>query len=258
MERTIPEQVKQLIEKYFNLNIGGQTVSTPYYRNVKRVRAELRSLVGKGSPEEIEEETLIYAKLRGFSFKGKSVDDIREFMQSQGIGIDCSGLVAHIYDRWLRSSGRGSIHSNLKFPKTNLYRSFIRWLRPIENVSADLLTNSDNSERILLRDVCVGDVLRLKGLQRGHHVAVITKVDKDDLGSLKKLTYVHSSPHYGKENGIRIGEVQITDVNKELKDQKWLEVDENGISWTLKELEKEYEDNGLRRMNFMENMNEKI
>lgn len=248
--QNIPKEVNNLIERYSQLNIGGQKVRAPYYRNVKRVRAELRSLVGKGSPEEMEEETLIYAKLRGFSLDDTDEGAIREFMQSQGIGIDCSGLITHLYDKWCRSQSHGSLYSHLKFPKASFYRKFIRWLRPIENISADILTNKSNAERVELKDIKIGDLIRLKGLQRGDHVALVTEVSKEE-GKLQSFKYVHSSPHYGSENGIRIGEVEITDMSKELKDQKWKEVDENGICWTLKELEKDYQDNGLRRLKFV-------
>lgn len=249
MERTIPEEVKQLIEHYIGLDLGGKKVRTPYFRNVKRVRAELRSLVGKGTPEEIEEETMIYAKLRGFDLEHSSEKEIREFMQSQGVGADCSGFVSHILDKWLRTIGKGSVHKNLKYPKANLYRSFLRNLRPIENISADLLTNSENTEIVKLKDVKPGDLLRLKGVQRGDHVAMIYEVVRKD-GVVKKFVYVHSNDSDDETNGVRFGEVIISDENKELKDQDWTETNSKGERQMLKRLEREYEDNGLRRPKF--------
>lgn len=253
MERKLPGAVKKIIKDYFALNIGRKKVVTPYYRNVKRIRAELRSLIGKGTPEEIEEETLIYAKLRGFNFRKNSEKEIREFMRSQGIGIDCSGFAVHLYDTWLKALKKGSLFQNLKFPKASLYRQFVRLLRPIENISADLLTNNANSEKIELKKVQIGDMIRLKGLKRGHHIAVIIEIEKFKSGKIKKIKYVHSSPRYGENNGVRYGEIKIEAIKKELKDQVWLEKDENGICWTYRELLKDYKDNGLRRPNFFIN-----
>lgn len=246
-----PEEVSQIIERYFNLRVGDKTVVCPYFRNVKRVRAELRSLVGKGTPEEIEEEIRIYAKLRGFDLNNSSAKQIRDFMQTQGIGIDCSGFVSHVLNVWLKSVGKGRIWSNIKFPKASLYRSFVRSLRPIENISADLLTSDLNAEKVELKNISIGDLLRLKGLQRGHHVAIVTEVSRTTEGKLLNFKYAESSENYGDENGVRISKVQVVDENKELKDQKWLGVDDKGTCWTLRQLEKEYEDNGLRRPNFM-------
>ncbi len=247
-----PAEVNQIIEHYRNIQVEGKTVVCPYFRNVKRVRAELRSLVGKGTPEEIEEEIRIYGKLRGFDLQKSSQKEIREFMQMQGIGIDCSGFVSQVLDVWVQSLGKGRIWNNIKFPKTTFYRSIIRMFRPVENISADLLTSELNTEKVELKNVRVGDLLRLKGLQRGHHVAIVTEVERSEKGVLQSFKYAESSENYGDENGVRISEVQIIDERKELKDQKWLGVDKNDVCWTLKQLEREYEDNGLRRLLFFE------
>lgn len=247
----IPQSVKTLAHEYLNLNINGCNVRTPYYRNVKRIRAELRSLVGKGLPAEIIEETLIYSKLRGFDLKGKSEFEIREFMASQGIGIDCSGFVAHLYDRWLRSSNKGSITSNLKFSNNTFYRKFVRKLRPIENISADDLTNYDNCIKIELNQTEPGDLIRMKGVKHGDHLAIIYSVSTDEAGQIIEITYIHSSPAYQSENGVKFGQIEITDPNGELKDQQWNEFDIDGKCWTLQCLLKDYSDNGLRRPKFL-------
>ena len=247
----LPQKVENFVDSYFIIKIGSKRVKSPYYRNIKRARAELRALVGKGTPEEIGEETLIYAKLRGFAFKGKEEKEIREFMRSQGIGTDCSGFVAHIYNEWLKSEGKGHLSRHIKFPKVSFYRTIVRMLRPIENISADLLTGTLNADPVELRDVKVGDMIRLKGVDRGHHVVMISEVSRDKSGKVNKLEYVHSSPHYGEENGVKYGKINIIDEDKELKDQIWLEKDKNGVCWTYKELIREYEDNGLRRPRFL-------
>lgn len=238
----LPKEVSALIKNYRELQINGTKVQTPYFRNVKRVRAELRSLVGKGTPEEIVNETLIYAKLRGFKLEGKTEKEIRQFMVGQGIGVDCSGFVSHVYDVWLKASGYKGIYSNLNFPKgRSLFNRLVTRLRPIEHIYSNLLTSSLNTTKVKLQDVQIGDMIRLKGLKHGHHIVVIIEVEQ------KSFTYVHSSEHYGEKHGVRIGTVEIVKPKGELKQQKWLEMDEKGKCPTYQQLMKDYEDNGLRR-----------
>lgn len=252
MSNEIPKEVREIIDQYKSLDIAGQKVPTPYYRNVKRVRAELRSLAGKGTPEEIAEETVIYSKLRGLNLDESSTKQIREFMQEQGIGIDCSGFVSHILNTWLRVTGKGSLYGNLKFPSSSIYRRIIRAFRPIENVAAELLTNLENCIKVELKDVQIGDLIRLKGIESGHHIAIIIDIEREQ-GSVKSIQYVHSSEQYGDENGVKTGIIKVKDQNGELIDQEWLERDKDGVCWTLKQLEREYADNGLRRPNFFIN-----
>ncbi|WKZ31197.1 MAG: ATP-grasp domain-containing protein [Candidatus Dojkabacteria bacterium] len=251
--KELPTEVQQYIRKYFELPINGVLVTTPYFRNVKRVRAELRVLVGKGTPEELVEETLIYAKLRGFELRGKTAEEIREFMMEQGLGVDCSAFVAHTYNYYMRVTESGSLWAKAKYPNKGFYRNFIRMLRPVENLGAEILTNLENCDKIELAQIEPGDLIRMKGLKGGDHLALVYAVQYDQSDRPTKFTYVHSISRYGKANGVRFGDVIINDANGELKDQEWLEKDEDGICWTLKELKTEYEDNGLRRPKFKPN-----
>lgn len=246
----LPEKTRAFIRHYFKLNIYGINVATPYFRNVKRVRAELRSKVGKGTPEEIEQELLIYAKLKGFNLDGKTSNEIREFMRLQGLGIDCSGFVSHVLNFYLKEIGQGSLLSNLKFqPGRSIYKRIVTFLRPIEHVGADLLTSDLNCKKIDLKNIKPADLLRLKGIYRGDHIALIISTERDSFGVLKKIKYVHSTQHYGKDDGVRVGEVEIIDENKPLQDQIWKELDENGNCPTLEQLKKDLLNNGIRRLN---------
>ena len=242
--KKLPKEVTKLIEDYFNLNINGKKVKTPYHINVKHARAELRSLVGKGTPQEIEEEVNIFAKLRNFNLKKTSENEIREFMQKEGIGVDCSGLVAHILDTWVKSEKKGNLRTNVVFPKMSFLKRIIIALRPIENINADLLTNKFNSIPVELENVQIGDLIRLKGIERGHHIAIITNVNE------KEIEYIHSTKHYGQDNGIKRGKIKIVNKKKDLEHQKWLEKDKDGVCWTLKQFLKEKNDNGIRRPKF--------
>ncbi len=242
--RKAPQEVKQLIHHYFNLNIMNKAVKTPYHINIKHVRGELRSLVGKGTPLEIEDDVNIFAKLRKFDLQKASGSEIRKFMQTEGIGVDCSGFVAHILDTWLKAENQGNLKSSLTFPKTSLKRKILICMRPIENINANLLTNDINSIPIKIEEAQPGDLIRLKGITKGHHIAIITDANEE------KITYIHSTRHYGEDNGIKEGIIKIKNKGLDLEKQEWLEKDKDGVCWTLKQYLKEKDDNGLRRPKF--------
>jgi len=250
----IDPSAKKIIDWYANLNIGNKKVTCPYYRNIPHVRAELRSLVGKGTPDEIETETVIFSKLRGFSLTKHSIPEIREFMRSQGIGIDCSGFVSHIYDSWLRHKKNRPLQNFIKFDTKNLYQKFTRFLRPIEHTNVFTLTSPANSQKIDYQDSMPGDMIKMHGLKHGLHIALIYKIQKEEDNKLRKIYYVESSPYYREANGIRFGEIDITSNSKELEQQDWdlnLAGASSGQKFTLQAYLKEIEDNGIFRPNFI-------
>jgi len=165
-------------------------------------------------------------------------------MQQEGIGVDCSGFVAHLLDTLLRVEKKGSLSSNIILPKTNLFRRISALIRPIENINAKLLTNEQNTVKIEAEDVRTGDLLRLKGLKHGHHIALVVDTRTGKNGK-KEIEYVHSTRYYGDENGVRRGIIKLQNGKEE-----WLEKDKKGICWTLKQFEKDKEDNGFRRPKF--------
>ena len=175
-------------------------------------------------------------------------------MEREGIGIDCSGLVAHLYDKWLKSFGLGGIRRNLKWPKLDIYRNLITHIRPIENISAELLTSEINSVKVEIKDVRPGDLIRLKGAKQGDHVVMISKVNLNNDANPVRIEYVHSSPHYASNNGVKRGEIIITDIAKGLDSQDWKEIDETGECTTKLGYLREIEDNGLVRPKFMQKM----
>ena len=245
----VPNEVKKLIKNYFNLKIANKSIKTPYYINEKHGRrGGLRSLVGKGTPTEIEEEVKIFAKLRSFCLEEANEEEIREFMKEEGIGVECSGFVSNILDKWLKCTKQGSLYSNIKFENKNIFDAIIKYIRPVQNISADLLTNKNNTIPVELKDVQAGDLIRFKGLKTGHHIAIITEVKKKSKGKMVK--YLHSTAHYEKDNGVKKGEILVKDESRDLGEQEWKEVDENNKCWTLKQYQRKKYDNGIRRPKF--------
>jgi hypothetical protein len=247
MKEILPKGAQNCIKQYFNLSLGGKSVPCPYYINIRQVRMGLRVLIGKGSPEEIVQESLIYEKLRNVDFQKMSIAEIRKFLVKRHIGIECSGFVCHVLDAMLRKQKKKHIWKYISFPKASLYRRVARFLRPIENISAQILTNDENTKPVQnLKKIQPGDLIRLKGLQGGYHVILISSVQKEK-GNTKKFEYVHATRWYDDQHGVRKGSVEIVDPNKSLSVQRWLDT-YKGKNWTYEEIIKDKKYSQVRRL----------
>jgi hypothetical protein len=234
--------ISDYLEGYFELDFYGHKVVAPYFINTKR-RKDLRALVGKGTPEEMVLETKVWAQVRGIDLHSAGPDRIRQLMQEVGIGIDCSGLVAHALNNYCRKERGFSITRKVNYRNHGPRAILARLFRPIENLGADDLTSELNCEVLKVNEVRPGDLIRGIGKQRNaFHVAIVTKVAAD------RIDYIHSHRLYGQENGVRKGSVQIVDPSKSFLEQNWLEVHTDGRNYLLEDLTAEPEDSGFRRL----------
>jgi len=251
----LPESPKELISRYEHLELGGKKIRCPYFMNLKRAK-DLRAMVGKGTPSEIEMEAKIWEKLKGVDFSKMSNKDIREFLISRGIGVDCSGFVMHILNYWNVQELGVPIWSKFKLPnQKGFIRNLMYRLKPVEKLGAEIITNSTNSKKIEINEVKPGDVVRLKWKKKNsHHILLIEEVHRDENDKVKLIKYVHSIPFYGDDSGIKRGEIEITDINKPLEKQHWLETDENGVNHVLEGYLIQLKDNGLRRIKALEGL----
>ncbi|MBD3362538.1 hypothetical protein GF362_02360 [Candidatus Dojkabacteria bacterium] len=247
----IPKLLQKQIDKYFNLQIGSKSVVCPYYINPKVMVGNLRVMAGKGSPREIEHETKVWAKVKGFDLKKATSKEIRKFMIETHIGIDCSGFISQVLSLYLKENNLPPLIKLLKFKNNNLGSKIRRFLRPIENIGAKTLTSKANTVEIKdLNDISAGDLIRAKGKQRNaFHVAMIVEVKRNSAGEIQIFEYVNSHRYYEDQNGVRYGKVEITDPDGELKKQNWLD-ELNGRNYFLEDLLVDYEDNGIRRLRF--------
>lgn len=246
----LPKNAQRTIKSYFELPLGRKKVKCPYFMNLKRERAGLRVMIGKGTAEEIVHEVRVWAQLKGVNLNKLSEKEIRSFMIKKGIGIDCSGFAVYVLNGWLKELGYGHLWNNLKYRQNAILDKIRRRFRPVENISAELLTSDLNCMKITnLDQVLPGDLIRAKGkIQNAHHVAVISEVLLDEHNKVTEFKYVHSHRYYGEENGVRKGSVKIIKQNNELKDQKWVDNYE-GRNYMLEDLLVGYQDNGIRRLN---------
>ncbi len=243
---------QEVIEHYKHLKLGGKSVVCPYYMNLQK-KKDLRVMVGKGTPEEIEMEAKIWAKLKGANFEEMSELEIKKFLLEKSIGIDCSGFVMHVLNNWYKDKTGKEIWSKLKIKKTGLMWKIAYMLRPVEKLGAEIITSEPNAYPIEIKDVKPGDLVRTKWKrQNAHHVLLVTKVERNEKNEVSMIEYTHSTPFFGDQNGIRVGEIVIKNQNNPLEEHEWLESDENGNNYTFEGYMINLEDNGLRRLKAME------
>jgi len=246
----IDEAAQKAINDYLNLDIEGKYVQSPYFINTNRKR-DLRALVGKGTPQEMLMEARIWEKLKGVNFLEMSEQDLKSFLSDRGIGIDCSGFVTHVLNYSYKSKHNKSIWSKFKIPSYGIFSTLKYILRPVENLGAEVITSLENCIKIDLKNVMPGDLIRSKSIKlNGHHIMIVTEVEKADNIKVSKVTYVHSSPHFNENNGVKYGEIVVAEENNELQLQEWTEKDIKGNVPTLEGFLMNLEDNGLRRLKF--------
>ncbi|MEK7535910.1 MAG: hypothetical protein AAB590_02780 [Patescibacteria group bacterium] len=227
--RTLSKEALEIVKDYENV---------PYYNNKHRqVRMALRVLVGKGSPEEIAHEVLIYALREKVDFKNLTPELQKKFLIEHNIGIDCSGLAYYILDAESTARGKGTLASQLNFPSANgpfmrLGRFFRR--RYVENAGVRTFAYETNSHEIPLLDITPADLIVI--LESGtnisaNHVLIVTQVNLIQ-NMPTEIHYIHSIawPVDGKfGHGVREGRIAIKNINKSLLDQTWIENGKIGL-----------------------------
>lgn len=248
MDENAPQEIREAITAYQHLVLGGKEVCTPYYINANRTK-DLRAMIGKGAPEEIVIEARIWEKLKGVDFTAMSSIEIKKFLEGRNLGIDCSGFIIHVLDGLYKARLNKHVWNYLKIPQKGVIASLKYYLRPVEKLGAEVITNAENCITIDLQDVKTGDLIRSKAKKtNAHHIMIVTTVKRNQDGAVTALTYTHSSPYYGDRNGVKEGEILVSDQNKPLWEQTWLEKDEHGVNHTYEGFMVNVEDNGLRRL----------
>lgn len=234
----LSRSAENLIDQYFNMPFPGVAgVRCPYFNNnQRRSRGQLRALIGKGTPKEIVEESKIISIQRQLGIfendctickQNLSPDDIRKFMIDHDLGIECSGFVSQVLREHFKETNNVDFVKKIYiYPPAKLFRYLISLLRPIENISVQVLADDRNSEVIDLKNVKAGDIITMLDThptKKRNHVMLIRDV-KDN-----KIQYVHarvwsSEGKYG--HGVTAGSIEITYPNDNLLKQKWLEKDQ--------------------------------
>ncbi len=257
-ELVLPESIWKIINKYKALNLGGKDVRCPYFINVRKAK-DLRAMVGKGTPEEIELEAKMWEKLKGADFNEMTEKEIRQFLIDRGIGIDCSGFIMHVLNEWHLEVIGKPIWGKFKIPNKSIIGKISYVLKPVQKLGAEIMTNSENAKKVSINKVKPLDVIRSKGKKKNsHHIMLVTKVVKDDNGNTREIHYINSSEQYGDDNGTREGKIVIKDSTEPLQNQEWIDPDKDGTNHTYEGFLVQVKDNGIRRLNALKDLQKKI
>ena len=219
---------ERVIQNYLSLPFPEKNdVRCPYFNNAKLgQRGQLKVLVGKGTPQEIVEEAKIIATQykQDILHTDSLSEDIRKFLIENNLGIDCSGFITNVLQVEFLTKNINWIKQVFITPKTNIIRWLISQLRPVEQISVQVLANEKNTETITdLSTIQAGDLifmLKTGPKQTRDHILLITKTTNNT------IYYAHSRAwsnegRYG--HGVSTGTITISTPNSVLLDGIWEE-----------------------------------
>lgn len=207
-------KARAVIDAYLALPVGSKP-SCPYFNNRRRkARAQIRALVGKGTPAEIAEEAVIKALHERIDIAALSTDKLKEFLVGMDLGIDCSGFAYHVLNALSQERTSKSVQSFVKSTRKGFVGGLIARLRPAENTGADSFAHPTNSVEVVASEAKPGDVVTFMGTGRDglyNHIVVLTGVEKTADGDTR-LSYAHSYawPSDGiSGHGVREGDILV-------------------------------------------------
>lgn len=179
---------KILQEAYnqFLLPLGGKKIPTPYrineYGKYQKIGPEFQ---GKSSPQVLTKTASKLAKEQKFNLNRAKIEDIRNFLIKNELGIDCSGFAYRMIDALVKKvkgkplTAFGLPHVGRTYLSTLVGKEFAK---PVKNLS----------------EAKPGDIIILDGTTRiknrlFHGLIVLEHKNK-------VITYAHSS----KREGIKI------------------------------------------------------
>ena len=220
--KTLSDKALKTINDYQNLSIGNHKILCPYFNNRRSgVRGALRVLIGKGTPQDIEEEALLFALREKINLDSLNEEELKKFLVDHNLGIDCSGFVYHVLDAELKGLKKHLKHPWIKNP----LRKLIAKLRVVENTGVATFNNDINTKEVKLSEVQPGDIIIMMntGLKNDlHHILIVYEVSE------KLVKYSHSFQFTtdGQYNhGIKQGKIKIIDPDKNILEQEWSEVE---------------------------------
>lgn len=255
--KTISDKALSVIDQYKNFRVGTAVCSVPYYNNrVGGARAKLRALIGKGSPKDIFDEVESQALSEKIDIEKFTSESLKRFLIEKDIGIDCSGLAYYILNAESQSLGKGSLDKHISFVLCKGIISKIRCkIRPAENADTATFAHQKNSEIVNLKDSKPGDIITMSGNMENKerdHMLVIHQIEYQNF-TPTTLHYTHAiawptDGEYG--HGVRQGVIEITDINKNIVEQRWIEKDKTGDeNYTFTRARKSL--TSLRRLRFL-------
>lgn len=259
MKKTLSDSAMQVLNDYEHLQIGGVTLPCLYYNNKrKNIRAGLRVSIGKGSPRDILDEVEILALKSKVDLTSITEEEVRTFLQSHNIGVDCSALAYYTLKAEVLDKTGKSLKRVLNYPLAkNILRKLLTAFRSVENTNVKTLAHAANSQAVSVKDVAPGDmivILEAGTDNRFFHVMVVHAVEYEQ-NKPKTIHYTHSYEWSsdGKFNhGVRQATIEVTNIDAPLLEQTWIEKDKRGSDNETYRRAKEAKIVELRRLNVLQ------
>jgi len=183
-------KILQTAYNQFLLPLGGKKVPTPYRRNeignFQKLGPEFQ---GKSSPNVIQKAAKQLAKEQNFYFEKASIEEIREFLRKNKLGIDCSGFSYRMLN-FLSQKVTGKSLEGHGFPH-------------VGRTNVNKLTSDEFSVKISIFEDCQpGDIIKFDSASPDGipHAAIIL----DNQNGV--VSYAHSSKQT-KPEGVHTGEI---------------------------------------------------
>ena len=238
--KILTPRAMSVIDQYLHFTVGAglpagrQAVcSVPYFNNKTiKARASLRAEIGKGSPKDIYDEVQAMLIKQHISIDMLADGSLKKMLADANIGIDCSGFAYYVLNAESAEAGKGPLDKHLSFVNCKgLLGEMRAKFRPAENCDVTTLADDKNSRIIPLNEAAPGDIITMAGDADDNerdHILIIHQVDYQNFSAFK-LYYSHAVAYpedglYG--SGIKQGTIEITDLNKPLTEQEWIE---NGL-----------------------------
>jgi hypothetical protein len=233
--KLISDKSLAVINQYKNFQVGNAICSVPYFNNKTRgIKGGLRVEVGKGSPKEIFEEVktlLIQEKVADTEINS---EQLKQLLVNHNIGIDCSGFAYYVLNEESKSRGKGGLDKHIHFIRAkNILAKFIVKFKPETNIDVLTFADNKNSRLISLEQIECGDMITMTSSTNNgerNHILIISQIEYQNFKPIT-LHYVHAvawptDGEYG--HGIHEGKIDITDLNKKITEQIWVENDKTG------------------------------
>jgi hypothetical protein len=228
--KTLSQSALSIIDHYLHFKIGPASCSVPYFNNkTKLSRLALRVNVGKGSPQDISDEVQSLIVKSHVAIDSLTTESLKKVLVDQNIGIDCSGFAYYVLNTESLETKKTPLKKRLTFVNCRTFFDKIRCiLRPVENCDVVTLADDKNSTVISIKDVLPGDfITMLNNHAEGErdHILMIHHVEYREQ-TPTKLHYSHAVAYpedgvYG--TGIKQGEINITNMDKAINEQSWIE-----------------------------------
>ena len=235
--KTLTPRGLSVIDQYLNFKVGNAVASVPYFNNrTVRARASLRAEIGKGSPQDIFEETQALLIKQHVPASSLGSESLKKILADSDIGIDCSGFAYYVLNAESAELGKGPLDKHISFVNCHGLLGRMRAaFRPAENCDVATLADDANSRIIPLAEAAPGDIITMVDGPEGDerdHILIIHHVDYQNFTAIK-LGYSHAVAYpedgiYG--TGVKQGTIEFTDSSKPLTEQEWSENGQTGAA----------------------------